>query len=139
VDGRVPEFLGRVLDGRGRPVGTCFQITPRVVATARHVLLDAIAAAEGEGSAEDSDVGASGEAGGLIGAHVMVDGLAVGSAAPQPASVVAVDPAHDLAVARLDTPLPGVATALAGVPPTFRTGDLIRSGLELEVENAGTA
>ena len=45
-DGRVPGYLGRVLDGDGAPVGTCFQVAPGVLVTAWHVLDDIGAAAE---------------------------------------------------------------------------------------------
>ena len=45
-DGRVPGYLGRVLDGDGGPVGTCFQVAPGVLVTAWHVLDDIGAAAE---------------------------------------------------------------------------------------------
>ena len=38
ADGRVPGYLGRVLDGDGAPVGTCFQVAPGVLVTAWHVL-----------------------------------------------------------------------------------------------------
>ena len=46
ADGRVPGYLGRVLDGDGDPVGTCFQVAPGVLVTAWHVLDDIGAAAE---------------------------------------------------------------------------------------------
>ena len=38
ADQRVPAYLGRVLDGSGEPAGTCFQLAPRVLVTAWHVL-----------------------------------------------------------------------------------------------------
>jgi len=75
-DGRVPGYLGRVLDGDGAPVGTCFQVLPGVLVTACHVL---------------DDIGAA-----LGDAPVRVDPLAGGDAFD--AVVVRVDPARDLAV-----------------------------------------
>ena len=44
---RVPGYLGRILDGSGGPVGTCFQVAPGVLVTACHVLDDVNSAAEG--------------------------------------------------------------------------------------------
>ena len=46
ADARVPGYLGRVLDGGGAPVGTCFQVAPGVLVTAWHVLDDIGATAE---------------------------------------------------------------------------------------------
>ena len=45
---RVPGYLGRVLDGSGGPVGTCFQVAPGVLVTAWHVLDDVNSATEGK-------------------------------------------------------------------------------------------
>ena len=44
--GGVPGYLGRVLDGAGDPVGTCFQVAPGVLVTAWHVLEDIGAASD---------------------------------------------------------------------------------------------
>ena len=85
-DAGVPAYLGRVLDAAGAPVGTCFQVEPGLLATAWHVLVD---------------VG-----GGDVGAVVSVDGLAPGGPGPGPAVVLRVDPVHDLAVLRRESPLP---------------------------------
>lgn len=86
-------FLGRILDKAGHPVGTCFQVAPNVVVTARHVLIDAgVPASE------------------LLGAVVSVDALAPGSAPALPARVVAVDQHSDLAILERDEPLPGTAS-----------------------------
>ena len=90
-DGRVPGYLGRVLDGDGGPVGTCFQVAPGVLVTAWHVLEDIGAAAD------DARVG--------------VDPLAGGEAFG--AAVVRIDPLRDLAVLAADARLPEVAGALA--------------------------
>jgi hypothetical protein len=43
--GRVPGYLGRILDSGDEPVGTCFQVTPGVLVTAWHVI-DEIGAAD---------------------------------------------------------------------------------------------
>ena len=51
-DGRVPGYLGRVLDDDGVPVGTCFQVAPGVLVTAWHVLDDIGAAEEAEVSVD---------------------------------------------------------------------------------------
>jgi Trypsin-like peptidase domain len=72
----VPEYPGRVLDGDGEPVGTCFQVAPGVLVTAWHVL-DDIGAAEAD-------------------AAVQVDPLAGGEAFG--AAVQRLDLVHDLAV-----------------------------------------
>ena len=89
-DGRVPGYLGRVLDGDGAPVGTCFQVAPGVLVTAWHVLDDIGAAAED--------------------ARVRVDPLAGGEAFD--AAVVRLDQAHDLAVLVCDARLPATAGPL---------------------------
>ena len=83
----VPGYLGRVLDDDGAPVGTCFQVSPRVLVTAWHVL-------DGIGAASD-------------GAPVRVDPLAGGAAFG--AVVVRFDPLRDLAVLTCDAALPEVA------------------------------
>ncbi len=88
-DGRVPGYLGRVLDGGGDPVGTCFQVVPGVLVTAWHVLED-IGAAD-----EDARVG--------------VDPLAGGEAFE--ATVARLDRVHDLAVLVCDIHLPATAGA----------------------------
>jgi hypothetical protein len=76
VDRRVPGYLGRVLDGQGEPVGTCFQVRPGVLVTASHVLDDI-------GSGEPDRA-------------VQVDPLAGGNQFT--AAVARVDRARDLAV-----------------------------------------
>ncbi len=88
---RVPDYLGRVLDGRGSPVGTCFQVAPGVLVTAWHVLELVGGAAEGTG--------------------VGVDPLAGGAAAE--ATVVRLDQDHDLAVLACDVPLTASVAGLA--------------------------
>ncbi|MFJ8629592.1 SUMF1/EgtB/PvdO family nonheme iron enzyme [Streptomyces sp. NPDC093568] len=85
-EARVPAYLGRVLTDDGEPAGTCFQVTPGVLATAWHVL---------------ADVGAA-----QVGDTVAVDGLSEGDRFPAPAEVLRIDPAHDLAVLRREPPLP---------------------------------
>jgi S1-C subfamily serine protease len=91
VDGRVPAFLGRVLNTEGEPAGTCFQVAPGVLVTAWHVL-------------DELDAG-------QVGAIVAVDALNA-AAGLVPAEVVRVDPVHDLAVLRRAEPLSG---SVAGV------------------------
>ena len=76
----MPGYLGRVLDGDGAPVGTCFQVAPGVLVTAWHVLDDIGAAADD--------------------ARVRVDPLAGGEAFE--AAVVRMDPLRDLAVLTSD-------------------------------------
>ena len=90
-DARVPGYLGRVLDDGDAPVGTCFQVAPRVLVTAWHVLED-IGAAE-----KDARIG--------------VDPLAGGAAFQ--AAVARLDQDHDLTVLISDVPLPGTAGELA--------------------------
>jgi hypothetical protein len=90
-DRRVPGYLGRVLDGEGAPVGTCFQVAPGVLVTAWHVL-DGIRAAGQD-------------------AQVKVDPLAGGEAFE--AAVARLDQAHDLAVLISGVPLPATAGDLA--------------------------
>jgi hypothetical protein len=76
ADGRVPGYLGRVLDNDGGPVGTCFQVAPGVLVTAWHVLNDI-----GTGNPD---------------AAVHVDPLGGGKSFE--VMVARVDPMHDLAV-----------------------------------------
>ena len=89
-DGRVPGYLGRVLDGDGAPVGTCFQVAPGVLVTAWHVL---------------DDIGAVADD-----ARVLVDPLAGGDQFA--AAVVRMDPLRDLAVLACDARLPAVTGPL---------------------------
>ncbi|MFG2045715.1 tetratricopeptide repeat protein, partial [Dactylosporangium sp. NPDC048998] len=86
----VPGYLGQVVNDAGVAVGTCFQIQPGVLATAWHVL---------------NDIGA-----GTVGADVAVAALAGDTSVP--ATVHAVDEAHDLAVLTCDMPLPGSVPGL---------------------------
>ena len=90
ADARVPGYLGRVLDGDGAPVGTCFQVAPGVLVTAWHVLDDIGAAAEN--------------------ARVRIDPLAGGEAFD--AAVARLDPLRDLAVLTSAAGLPAVAGPL---------------------------
>ena len=90
-DGPVPGYLGRVLDGGGSPVGTCFQVAAGVLVTAWHVL---------------DDIGAAAGA-----ARAWVDPLAGGSAFA--ATVARLDQAHDLAVLLSAVHLPTAAGDLA--------------------------
>ena len=96
-DGRVPGYLGRVLDGDGAPVGTCFQVAPGVLVTAFHVLAE-IGAAEQD-------------------ARVRVDPLAGGEWFG--AAVVRMDPPRDLAILAFEARLPKVAGPLT---PTDHVG-----------------
>ena len=89
-DGRVPGYLGRVLDGDGAPVRTCFQVAPGVLVTAWHVL---------------DDIGAVADY-----AQVLVDPLASGDQFA--AAVVRMDPLRDLAVLASDARLPAVTGPL---------------------------
>ncbi len=88
-DGRVPGYLGRVLDA-GSPVGTCFQVAPGVLVTAWHVL---------------EDIGSA-----AVNAGVRVDPLAGGDRFE--ATVERVDPARDLAVLTSGAGLPTVCGRL---------------------------
>ncbi|MET8847768.1 tetratricopeptide repeat protein [Amycolatopsis sp. NPDC004625] len=85
-DPRIPGYLGRVLTDDGTPIGTCFQVSPGVLATAWHVLNDL-----GRGAEDD-----------------VVDVDALNGAVPATkARVVRTDPLRDLAVLRAEVPLPG--------------------------------
>ena len=90
-DGRVPPYLGRVLDDYGEPTGTCFQVADGVLVTAWHVL-DALDA-------------------GMIGAVITVDPLQGGLT--RQARVERTDPLHDLAVLTTGEPLAGCVPGLA--------------------------
>src|SRR5579863_4994041 len=95
--GRVPGFLGRILDEDGMPAGTCFQVAPGVLVTAWHVL---------------DEVGAAG-----LGAVVGVDPLGGGERFA--AAVARADALRDLAVLASEEALPAVAgplTATDGMP-----------------------
>jgi CHAT domain/Trypsin-like peptidase domain len=89
-DGRVPGYLGRILDEDGVPVGTCFQVAPGVLVTAWHVL---------------DELGAAG-----LGARVGVDPLGGGERFS--AVVARIDALRDLAVLESDVVLPAVAGPL---------------------------
>src|SRR6476646_2744522 len=114
-DLRVPAYLGRVLDEVDQPIGTCFQVSPGILATAWHVL-DSLGAGE-------------------VGCIVKVDALG-GSGGPWEAVVRAVDELADLAV--LETP-DQLDASVAG----FRSTDGEQLGCELvvtgvsEVEDPG--
>ncbi|MFI8237933.1 trypsin-like peptidase domain-containing protein [Streptomyces sp. NPDC085866] len=94
----VPGSLGRVLLRHDVPVGTCFQVAPGVLVTAWHVL-------DGLGR-------------GLVGDEVSTDALD-GSPGTEPAEVLAVDPARDLAVLRRARPL---AESVPGWAPSDTVG-----------------
>jgi Trypsin-like peptidase domain len=107
-DPRVPAYRGRILDSRGNPAGTCFQLRPGLLVTAYHVL-------ESLGAVTEGDV-------------VNVDALA-GGGEPFPATVAATAPLHDLAVLKptagaLGASVPGAAPTDAMVPgePVLVTG-----------------
>jgi S1-C subfamily serine protease len=86
------DFLCRILDGGGIPVGTGFQFGAGVVVTAWHVVRDAQARGAG--------------------AELVVDPLHTGGRAV-PAAVHAVDEAHDLAVLVCSEPLAAGVAELA--------------------------
>src|SRR4051812_26020859 len=93
-DPRIPGFLGRALDVRGVPVGTCFQERPGILVTAFHVLQDA--RKYGHQSA------------------FLIDALN-GATEPIEAEAVAFDEDRDLAVLRTEQPLP---ESIIGILPT---------------------
>jgi len=97
--GRVPGYLGRILDSGDEPVGTCFQVAPGVLVTAWHVI---------------DDVGAA-----KSGTRVQVDPLAGGE--PFGAVVARTDSLHDLAILTAGRRLHAVAGPLT--PPTGRSAD----------------
>ncbi|TMM36101.1 MAG: CHAT domain-containing protein [Actinobacteria bacterium] len=99
ADPRVPRFLGRVLTADGVPVGTCFQVAPRVLVTAWHVL-------------EDLDAGREG-------CRVDVDALA-GGLPVRSSKVVRVDALHDVAVLVRDEPLGDSAVHLVATDSVQR-------------------
>lgn len=80
---QIAGYLGRIFD-HAQPVGTCFQIVPNIAVTAWHVL---------------DDIGAA-----KVGSISPVDALLGGYATD--AKVMALNPACDLAVLRLQRPLP---------------------------------
>jgi WD40 repeat protein len=88
--GRVPGYLGRVLDHDGTPVGTCFQLAPGVLVTAWHVL---------------DDIGAA-----STGSRVSMDPLEGGASFA--AVVVRLSEDHDLAALTSDTHLPSSVGAV---------------------------
>jgi uncharacterized protein with LGFP repeats len=93
ADGRVPGYLGRVLDGDGAPAGTCFCVAPGVLVTAYHVV-DYIGAA-------------------VIGACVRVDPLSGGKAFDT--ELARTDRLRDLAIMTCD------ASALRAAGPLIAT------------------
>lgn len=110
----LPVYLGRVLSPDGRPVGTCFQVTTGVLATAWRTL---------------DDIGA-----GDLRAVVSVAPLGEGRRLE--AIVAAIDPHADLAVLRTLTPWLG---SIAGLSPTAHAAAgtrIIVSGLRREHDPA---
>jgi hypothetical protein len=89
-DARVPGYLGRVLDGVGAPVGTCFQVAPGVLVTAWHVL-------DGLGAVTEK-------------ARVRIDPLAGGQAFD--AAAARTNPLRDLAVLTTTAGLSAVARSI---------------------------
>ncbi|WP_460107797.1 trypsin-like peptidase domain-containing protein [Streptomyces sp. YKOK-J1] len=103
----VPEYLASVLHRSGdTPVGTCFQLSPGVLATAWHVL-------------GDQDLGNPGD-------EVRFTPLTGGPAAV--AVVERVDPPNDLAVLRTSSPLPASVTAVASTGQVASGTDVIVAG-----------
>jgi S1-C subfamily serine protease len=88
---RIPGYLGRVLNERDRPTGTCFQVAPGVLVTAAHVLNDV----------------------GICSTHasVAVDSLEDGGTFR--ATVAHLDHEHDIAILTSEEHLPAVAEYLA--------------------------
>ncbi len=113
-DRRVPAYLGRVLDADGEPAGTCFQVAPGIVATAWHVL---------------NEVGA-----GAVDAEVAIDPLPGGES--QVGTVVAIDPAADLAVVRLTTPLEASIAGLAATDNVAKTEPVDVTGVS-QIDDPG--
>lgn len=112
MDARVPGSLGRVLSHCGEPVGTCFQVRPGVVVTAQHVLTDA-------GAHEGPE------------RTVLVDGLLAGGAPPVPATVLAEDAVHDVAVLRRREPLPDSVAGLVATDSTALGEPVVVTGHSL--------
>ncbi|MGQ4413690.1 trypsin-like peptidase domain-containing protein [Streptomyces sp. SAS_269] len=112
----VPGYLASVLHGSGdTPVGTCFQLTPGVLATAWHVLGD-----QGLGTPGD---------------EVRFAPLTGGPAAV--AVVERVDPTNDLAVLRTSSPLPSSVTAVASSGQLTQGTDVIVAGYAARAEHEG--
>lgn len=107
ADVRVPGYLGRVLSEDGVPVGTCFQVAPGILVTARHVL---------------AGVGAD-----VAGAVVSFDGLDGGPVLS--GEVVRVDPEFDLAVVRAAAPLAAVVAGLAPTDGMPMAGEVVVTGV----------
>lgn len=115
ADARVAGYLGRILDGSGSPIGTCFQVAAGVLVTACHVL---------------DDLGAGDE-----GAVVTVDALAGGVAADE-ARVVRVDAVHDLAVLVSDLRLPGSVAGLVATDGVQMSAPVVVCGVS-KVDDPG--
>ncbi|MBE8516098.1 tetratricopeptide repeat protein [Amycolatopsis sp. H6(2020)] len=114
-DPRIPAYLGRVLTDEGTPVGTCFQVSPGVVVTAWYVLNNL-----GRDNEQDT---------------VGVDALN-GATEPTTATVVRVDPLHDLAVLRVDVPLPGSVAGWFATDWTLLNDHVVVTGVS-EVDGPG--
>ncbi|MEU8091638.1 trypsin-like peptidase domain-containing protein [Micromonospora chalcea] len=113
-----PLYLGRVLRADGVPVGTCFQVRPGVLFTARHVL---------------AEIGAD-----HVDAEVDVDGLASGAATVAGvAAVAAVDPVHDLAVLTVEVPLPAVVGRLAPSRAVPARAEVVITGVPTIADDHG--
>jgi len=102
ADPMVPGFLGRLVDAHDGVLGTCFQVVPGVLVTAYHVVPDV-----------------------LVGDRVRV-GQLDGSDIVTEATVVGIDPEHDLAVLEIPRPLRQSRGDLA-------MSDTVRPGTEVAV------
>ncbi|MFN8097373.1 MAG: tetratricopeptide repeat protein [Dermatophilaceae bacterium] len=94
-DGLPAGYLGRVLDGNGAPVGTCWVAARGLLVTARHVIAEAAGTIPAVWDPEDPEV---------PGSSVTVEPMRPGVAfPPTTAHVVGLDATSDLAILRIST------------------------------------
>jgi hypothetical protein len=109
IDQRVPAFLGRILDDDNAPIGTCFQVTPGVLATAWHLL---------------DDLGVGKES-----ASVRLDPLQGGPT--RNARVERIDQGHDLAVLVTSEPLTDCVAGLAATDTVPMATPIVVTGVAI--------
>ena len=111
---RVPGYLGRVLDGDGTAVGTCFQVERGVLVTAAHVL---------------ADIGAD-----AVDAVVAIGPFGAGAA--RQAQVVRVEHVTDLAVLTTAEPLDACVAGLVATDGVAWNTDVVVTGVA-QVDDPG--
>ncbi|MFB4304376.1 trypsin-like peptidase domain-containing protein [Actinomadura sp. NTSP31] len=113
------EFLGRILGLDGEPVGTCFQVAPGYLVSARHVVADA------GGGQVPSTVG-------------FTDMSADGWEDRRTARLECEDEVNDLVLLRCDQPLPASISHLALSKPQAQNTEVWLGGFAVQQDSGGS-